>query len=57
METYKGICSRKAAKQLEAKLYTSRQSVPAVMVNRVHNTLYFTFPEVLLERLYKIIQN
>lgn len=43
--------SQKAAKQLEAK------SVPAVMVNIFCNTLYFTYPEVLIERLYKITQN
>lgn len=45
---------QKTAKQLEAKLYTSGQSVPAVMVNIFCNTLYFTYPEVLIERLYKI---
>lgn len=49
--------SQKAAKQLEAKLYTSGQSVPAVMVNIFCSTPYFTYPEVLIERLYKIIQN
>lgn len=57
METYKDMFSQKAARQLEAKLYISGQSVPAVMVNIVCNTLYFTYPEVLIERLYKIIQN
>lgn len=49
--------SQKAAKQLEAKLHTSGQSVPAVMVNILCNTLYFIYLEVLIERLYEIIQN
>ena len=48
--------SQKTAKQPEAKLYTSGRSVTAVMVNIFCNTLYFTCPEVLIERLYKITQ-
>lgn len=51
------MLSQKAAKQLEVKLYTSGWSVAAVMVNIFCNTLYFTHPEILTERLYKITQN
>lgn len=49
--------SQKAAKQLEAKLHTSGRSVPAVMVNIACNTLYFTYPELLIEEIYKTTQH